>query len=284
MARRNFSHERRESSRSVDAWAGPFMPSFSVRRHVELADGSAEEVHKRLKRVLRMGRNRFQGYVVAPEQLCLVMVEQRSLINQMRRAKIQPEQSASQNSDEPPFAKKVENVAVSLQLGLSKLLQNSDNRLELRLDNPRPLKERKTVGCLPAAWRGYSANYYRRGHHETPLTEAKAQKPEFMSPNQLLIAEKNLCIGAVASLFAEESKPFDATPFYSEPHVAFVHRNAPITPSQFQSWESKLDDIIPESVTLSDPVVYVQLERTAEPLELKVWPREEYGGEFRLAA
>jgi hypothetical protein len=282
MARRNFSHERRQTSRAVDAWAGPFMPSFSVRRHVELADGSAEEVHKRLKRVLRMGRNRFEGYVVAPDKLCLVMVEQRALIDQMRRAKIQPEKSASQ--DDPPLAQKVENVAVNLQLGLSKLLQNTDNRLELSLDNPRPLKERKTVGCLPAAWRGYSANYYRRGHHERPLTEAKTHKPEFMSPNELLIAEKNLCVGAVASLFAEEAKPFDATPFYSEPHVAFVHRNAPISPSQFQNWEKKLEDIIPETVTLSDPVVYVQLERTTEPLELKAWPREDDNGEFRFAA
>jgi hypothetical protein len=263
--------------------AGPFMPSFSVRRHVELQDGSAEEVHRRLKRELKFGRTKLEGYIVAPEQLCLVILEQRTMVKQMRAAKIHSKKAEEFGASES-LTKRIESVAVSLQLGLSKLLQNTPIHMELGLDNPRTLQQGKTIGCQPDAWRGYTANYYRRGSQERPLTEAKAQKPEYMSANELLVAEKNLCVGAVASLFAAEEKPFDTAAFYGEPHIAFVQRNAALKPKQFETISSKLQAIIPEAITLADPVVYLQLERNQEPIQLRAWPREEEHGRLRLVA
>lgn len=275
---------RRE--RDVQAWdadrqSGAFLPSFSVRRPVQLEDGVAAELHKGLRKTLkfRSEKQRVQGYIVSPDKMCLVMVEQKALIHQMRLAGIRPDPN-----NPGALPKRVEELAVSVQLGLSTLLQNRQSTLTLPVGVPERFDGGRSVGCPPQAWRGYGANYHRRGNAARPLSEVQQQKPENLTPNALLVVEKQLCIGAIAAAFSDEYPAFNVSPLIGGPRITLLRRSSPIHDGKFNELQSMLADVLPDELPLGDPVIHLQTHRNAEPQDLPVWPREMSSGRLRLVA
>lgn len=261
---KGISYELRNAVRQAEAnEAGPFLPSLSVRRYVDLEDGVVEEAHARMIRELKFGRRgKIHGYIVAPKRMCVVLLEQRVLTRQMRSADI----LATRETVE-----RVSNAAVSIQLGLSELLKNNPKKSDFQLDEPSYFRDKTVIGCAPKAWKGYGANYFQRG----------AEGP---TQNALLVAEKQLCLGALATAFEDADQPLDTRPLVGAPHIAFIMRNSPLSEDKFLNVRERLIDILPDSVKLSDPEIHLQLDMDEAPQIIQLWHREPEEGRLRLAA
>jgi hypothetical protein len=262
---KGMSYELRDAARQAEMNdAGPFMPSISVRQYVDLEDGLVGAAHSKMIREFRFSRRaRVHGYVVAPKKLCLVLLEKRLLAKQMTAAGIQANEETSE---------RISGAAVSIQMGLSTLLKNQPSKIELPLDEPRTFEDKTTIGCAPYAWRGFTANYYQRG-------------AETMTPNALVVAQKQLCIGAITTALADlGDRPIDTRPLLGDPHIAFIMRNSSLSERKLMDTQARLSNILPVSVNLRDPEINLQLGATQTPQVLQLWHREPAEGILRLAA
>jgi hypothetical protein len=262
---KGISYELRDAVREAEANdAGPFMPSLSVRQSVDLEDGVMWAAHRRMVHEFRFGRrSKIHGYIVAPEKLGLVLVEKKLLARQMHEAGIKADQET---------AERISGAAVSIQLGLSELLKNRPRLAQLELDEPTQFEEKTTIGCGPRAWRGFSANYYQRG-------------ADTLTANALLVVQKQLCIGAIATSLADlGDRPINTRPLLGDPHIALIMRHSPLSARKLMDVQERLEKLVPPSIQLKDPVIDLQLSPYDQPQALQLWHREPDQGILRLAA
>lgn len=214
-----------------------FVPSFSVRRRV-LITPELKEFAKELKGLLPRNYRVFD-----PRKFGLTIIEQRKLVDRFRLADEHPEPAA------------MENVANRLAKEIKHSLIAVPRRLTMptgRIDGFGDNGNKDTLGVIPNGWKGFTAHYADKGLDKQVL------------PMPVIIREADLCVGALTNAFGgseQLQQGFSAVGFSRTPHISFARKEkgGPLSDSEIQSQSTTIDEIMPETFELFDPVIYLRL-------------------------
>ncbi|NBU33159.1 hypothetical protein EB118_18010 [bacterium] len=214
-----------------------FVPSFALRRQVLKTPETIDFVRQLHERMPKNWR------VLSPGSLALTLVEQKKLVKEFRK------------QEECPDPERVEKVAKSI----ASQLKHSLFRVPRRLEVPTGLvyafgekHNKNKLGVIPAGWKGFSAPYAETDNQKNVL------------PMPIIVRETNLAIGAIATEFAQNgelAQALRATAVGRTPHITFAQKikGGPISQAEEHAFAGLVDDILPESLTVFDPIIYLRL-------------------------
>jgi hypothetical protein len=90
----------------------------------------------------------------------------------------------------------------------------------------------------------------------------------------IIVRETNLAIGAIATEFAQNgelAQALRATAIGRTPHITFAQKikGGPISQAEEHAFAGLVDEILPESLTVFDPIIYLRLSKDqSDPIVL----------------
>lgn len=214
-----------------------FVPSFAVRRRV-LITPEVKDFVKELKEDLPRNYR-----VIDPRSLAMTIIEQRRLVNRFRLADVHPE---------PEMVERVVGITAR---NLKHSLHGVPRRLEVptgRVDSFGDEGKKDKVGIIPKGWKGYSAHYAERDMEKKIL------------PMPIIIRETNVCLGGIITAFGSDEeleRGINMDCFSRTPHITVAQKmkGGPISHGEMQSMAAVVDEIMPDTLELFDPVLHMRL-------------------------
>lgn len=225
-----------------------FVPMFGVRRQVLLTP-ELEEFTKDLKENLPGNYRVFDA-----RSLAMTIMGQRKVIQRIRDAALYPSEDLVQRAAERTAKE------------LKQSLQGVPRRMTVplgRVDSFGDEGKRDKVGIIPSGWKGFTARYADRG--------APPQKD--VLPIPVLIRETNICLGGIASTFGhneELERGIRLAGLSTTPHVTVAQKvtGGPISHSEMQGIGAIVEECMPESLVLFDPLIQVKLATSSEKFSI----------------
>ncbi len=217
-----------------------FLPSFAVRRPV-IATPETEQFYSDSKRLL--------GRQYDVERLfALTLVEQQKMVHVFRDREI------------APTVDRMEDVARFVARLIGEKIKSSPRRTEIPTGRVfRFGAENRRLGIVPLGWQGYTANYANRDQQGNRL------------PMPMIVRESATAIGGITNALAEEYDDLQVslTDIGAEtPHFSFArHRRHEITQAEHRALVEPLSHIMPEVVTVFDPVIFLRRSQH-EPVQI----------------
>jgi hypothetical protein len=244
---------KRLRKRSGIVTPGFYVPAFGVRRPVE----KTEQLDKFLKDLKsELPRN----YRIRPlGSLAMTLSEQKPIIDHFHAIDIQPERD------------EVRRIAHSMQPELKQSLKGVPRRLVVPIGGINSFGAKgapNKVGLLPGGWKGFGKNYSERN-------PSQRGTPQEILPLPVIVREVNIIAGATLNGFSHH-EGFDlrnsrVNPMNRTPHITIAEKKSggSISQSEMAGLEGVIRDIMFEdmSITLSDPVTYVNLGREAHYID-----------------
>lgn len=211
---------------SEETTAKYFVPSFSIRRHV------SRNSEVQLRRMQRDVQRRLGGAftVMAPEFLTVKVLEQKKWIERMRELDIRP------SPDD------MKDLAYEVRDGLTEILDFSPSPLSLPIGRLGVYGYREqALGLGIQGWKGYRARY--ASHDENGA----------MTAYGAIVAENQFCLESIEAAVGDDA--FSVEGLAPTPHITIARRSDSIRARELRNIESRLEDIIPASIEVSDPII-----------------------------
>jgi hypothetical protein len=181
-----------------------FVPGIKVFRPVLAEDGTAynmqgDIIRRILDNLPKSSRRNFRVFDSA--RLVMRVVDQQATVTTFKKAKY------------PPDRKDAKTLARSMKGGLTELLSRAPDPLPFQPGKVTVSPENKEqVSVFPHGWRGHKANY------------AELDEAGKLTPLGLVVAEQQLCIGAVSSIMKDRGR-VNREEFMVQPQIAIVGSN-----------------------------------------------------------
>ena len=220
-----------------------FVPTFSIRRNVSLDDRVTTNMQKRLRKALGPHYD-----ILPPARMGLTIVEQRKFIERLREARIMP------------AAKEMTELALSTRDGLEEILKNKPSTLVVPVRDTVSVfgaKDNKLT-IEPLGWKGYNARYASENEFGEPL------------PLASIVVENKFAIGSISAAMAH-NRTFVVDGLARPPHITLAKKRGTITDRELRRVNNSVQDILPNELTLEDPVIYLRAERQGpvEPIYVR---------------
>jgi hypothetical protein len=199
-----------------------------------------ETTKKNIKR--RLGR----GFsIVPPAEVTLKTIDQKRFIKNMRDAGIHPD------PDE------IRDVAYSIRDGLTNLLTNARSPLNVVLgDFGRFGQDNSVLAYEIEGWRGERANY------------GPNDDEGYMETNAVLLAERQLALGALAYAYGEAGLNTDD--LAPSPHVSVARGKDTIQDYRMREIRGELGALAIDEAYFGDPIIEVKMYREMPPERIPV--------------
>lgn len=210
--------------------ANYFVPSFSIRRHL---DKSEEDYWGEKSRKIGglLGR-RFE--VMGPDNLTIKTIEQKNLIHKIRCANIQPN------------AEEMHDLASGLQDSLNYALSSAPESMWVGLGNLAIFGRNKNkLAFTLKGWRGWRANY--------PDEKESGEGLRTMSPLGALLLETQVAVGNIASTFPDAD--FSFNDLASSPHITIARSKDTIHDYELRGLQAQINKLGIDSLEFGDPVI-----------------------------
>jgi hypothetical protein len=218
-----------------------FVPSFSIRRHLHRSEELLWDTNRKVLRQ-HLGRS----FSITPaNEISLKIVEQHRLIKNIREAGLHPEPEV------------VRDLAYSVRDGLTNLLSNAHSPLQVSLGNfGRFGYKGNSVAYEIDGWRGERAEY------------GLNDDEHYMDTNAVLLAERQLAVGAIALAFEDSELKVDG--IAPSPHITIARAKETVPDYRMREIRGELGDIAIGEVYLGDPVIEAKLYRDVPPERIPV--------------
>lgn len=205
-----------------------FVPAFGVRRGVSLDDPEVPILLRTLRKKLDKHYS-----VPPPSKLSLSTIEKNTLIERMREARAKPSSC------------EMRELALSTRDGLREMIADTPTRLTLPLGQIARLgSQRNILGIVPLGWRGYRAHYAIRDEQDKPLALGT------------IVAENQFSLGVISAAMATNRR-FVIDGLAQTPYIPIARHNGPIQDHELRVVQDKLEDEVPDTLALDDPVIYL---------------------------
>lgn len=229
----------------VDADGNPktskFIPSFAILRHLHQDDEARWGIIQSAFKA-DLGRN-FTPY--KPEQMTIKSIEQKSLINFLRKA------------DSIPDPETTRGIAFNIRDSLTEALKNSPDPLTVSLGRVGVFgSSRRKIGLELDGWRGWSRRY-------ALLDDEK----NLTAPGALLV-ERQIAIGGISMAF--DNLAFKANDLAGNPHLTIGTFRNKVTESDIVRSQRLVNELGIDHALFGDPVISMKLSREEESIALLV--------------
>lgn len=220
--------------------ANYFVPSFSIRRHLDRSEEEYwEEKGHKIGGLL--GR-RFE--VMQPENITIKTIEQKNLIHKIRA------------SGEKPGAGEMREVATGLQDSLNYALASAPEAMYVGLGNLAVFGRNKNkLAFTLKGWRGWRANY--------PDEKVGDEGVRTMSPLGALLLETQVAVGSISSAFPDMNLPFND--LASSPHITIARSRDRIHDYELRGLQGQINKLGIGALEFGDPIISYKPAPTEDP-------------------
>jgi hypothetical protein len=211
---------------SSEMTAQHFVPSFSIMRHLHESEMPRwAGIQKQLGKML--GRH-FD--VMAPAELAVKSLEQKSLIEKIRQ------------SGAEPSAGEMRDAAYNIRDGLEKVLAEVPEPLEVGLGRLAVFgRKQNKIGFVIDGWKGWKARY-----------SLMTNEGELTAPGTLVM-ENQVAVGGLSRALPDTE--FALNQISTTPHLTLARNADKIRGHELRRIQAQVDELDIESVYVNDPVI-----------------------------
>lgn len=231
---------------------------IAVRRPVIIEDEEAaqlqRDIKRRIKREMPSRKSRHIS-VLPPEDWSLTIIEKGKLSEQLQIADVVPDR------------RQMWRLAGVLRQALRVALKDDAEALALPLgvaDRFGPSDLKPAVGLTPAGWKGRRARYALHDDEGNRM------------PLGSLVEENQVCVGAITEALCIDPTAASET-LSKAPHISVLRNRKGIRDHEFRVLGPLVEEVVPATVTLGDPVIYLHDKGYADPFEITIRPSSAAG-------